>query len=152
MTETVVTETVEWLGEEFHVAERVSSLTVMRFAKIAKSNIDVAQMEGLAAMYDLLEQCVHPDDWDRFEAHADAQRADGEELLGVVKKVFAVIASRPTRRSSDSSGGPRTIEPSSTADSFSPDTGPARAITRLNAQGRPDLALVVRRRQESLSA
>lgn len=152
MTETVVTETVEWLGEQFHVADRVSSLTVMRFAKLAKSNIDVAQMEGLAAMYDLLEQCVHPDDWARFEAHADDQRADGEQLLAVVKQVFAVIAARPTRRSSDSSGGPRTIEPNSTDDSSLPDTGPDRAIIRLNDQGRPDLARVIRLRQESLTA
>lgn len=143
--------TIEFLGAEFHVADKVSSLAFMRFAKVAKAGTDAEDMDGLAAMYDLLQQCIATEDWHRFEAHADTQRADSEQLLEVIQKVFAVLADRPTGRSSDASDGPRIIEPSSTVDSSSP--APAeRAISRLNEQGRPDLALLVRRRAESQSA
>lgn len=145
--------TVDFLGEQFKVADKVGALAVMRFAKIAKAGVDASELDGLVALYDLLGQVVHPDDWARFEEHADSQHADGDALLELVQEVFALIAARPSGRSSDSSDGPRTIEPSSTVVSSSPDTAPTEAvISRLNGEGRPDLALLVRRRQESLTA
>lgn len=145
------TETVEWLGEEFHVAERVGHLALMRFAHLADGGADTRSMESLAAMYDLLEQTVHPDDWRRFERHANAQRADTDQLFQMVKDVFAVLAGRPTGRPSASSDGPRITEPNSTDDSSSPDTDHPM-VTVLNDKGRPDLALMVRRAQESLAS
>jgi len=145
-----MTETIPFLGEDFHVAESVGAMPLMRFAKIAKSGTGTGDMDGLAAIYDLLEQCIHPDDWGRFQAHADKVRASGDQLLDMVREVFTVLAGRPTGRSSDSSDGPLVIEPNSTDDSSSPDTD--RVIRRLNDQGRPDLALLVRRREESLIA
>lgn len=144
-----MTDTVEFLGDQFRVAERVSSLAVMHFAKVANSGVDTLDLAGLAAMYDLLEQCIHPDDWSTFEAHCNRHRADGEQLFDLVQRMFLVLAARPTGRPSDSSAGPRTIEPSSTADSSSPAIA---VIERLNAQQRPDLALLVRKRQESLAS
>lgn len=137
---------VDFLGEQFKVADKVGALPLMRFAKVARAGVDASELEGLAAMYDLLGQVIHPDDWSRFEDHADRVHADGDQLLGLVQEVFALMAARPTGRSSDSSDGPQTIEPSSTGDSSSP------VISRLNDQGRPDLALLVRRHQESLTA
>lgn len=144
-----MSETVEFCGVQFRIAEKVAALPLMRFAKVAKAGVDASELEGLAAMYDLLEQVIHPDDWAKFEKHADQQRADGEQLLEVVQAVFVLLADRPTGRSSDSSDGPRIIEPSSTADSSSPGSN---VISRLNGQGRPDLALLVRKREESLTA
>jgi hypothetical protein len=141
-----MTETVEFCGETFHIADKVAALPLMRFAKAAKAGVDSDDLDGLAALYDVLGQCIHPDEWGRFESHADRERADGDQLLEVVQEVFTLLAARPTGRSSDSSGGPRTIEPSSTVDSSS------RVIADLNDRGRPDLALVVRKRQEFLSA
>lgn len=144
---------VAFLGEQFKVADKVGALAVMRFAKIAKAGVDASELDGMVAMYDLLGQLIHPDDWSRFEDFADTQHADGDQLLELVQEVFALIAARPSGRSSDSSDGPRTIEPSSTVVSSSPDTDPSEAvISRLNSAGRPDLALLVRRRQESLTA
>lgn len=138
--------TVDFLGESFRVADRVGALPLMRFAKIAKAGVDASELDGLAAMYDLLGQVIQSDDWARFEEHADRQHADGDQLLALVQEALALVAARPTGRPSDSSAGPRTIEPNSTDDSSSP------VISRLNSQGRPDLALLVRRRQESLTA
>ena len=157
-----MTETVDFHGESFHVAERVGMLPMMRFAAFTKRQMrqladghDLTgedEIASLAAAYDLLEQCLHPLDWERFADHATAVHADMDELMAFVGEVMSVVSARPTGRSSDSSAGPRTIEPSSTGDSSSPATGPDRVIARLNEKGRPDLALMVRRRQESLAS
>jgi hypothetical protein len=140
-----VTATVDFFGKDFRVAERVGLMPMMRFAVLAKTGIDANEMEALAAMHDLLKNCIDDDDWPRFEQHASEKRADGDDLMEVVGKVMVALADRPTGRSSDSSDGPRIIEPSSTDDSSSP------VIHRLNDKGRPDLALMVRKREESLA-
>jgi hypothetical protein len=132
---------IEVFGETFEIAERIGLMPMMRFAKAAKSGLDSSDMDGLAAMYDLLGQCIAEKDWPRFEAAADRARADGDELMGVVTRVFEVLSERPTRRPSDSSDGPSTIEPTSTGDSSS------RVLARL--EGRPDLQLMVMQAQEA---
>lgn len=148
----IATEEVDLLGEKFHVAEKVGLMPAMRFAMVAQSGVDANEIEGLAAMHELLRQCVHPQDWDRFQRHAVTVCADGDELMECVGTVMAVLANRPTGRSADSSDGPRIIEPNSTEGSSSLDTGSEKVIQRLNERGRPDLALIVRERQEWLSA
>lgn len=135
--------TIEFLGEDFAIAERVGVLPLMRFAKVAKRGTDSMSMAGLAAMYDLLEQCIDADDWDRFCDHASEQRADGEQLMSVVGDVLSGIAGRPTQRPSDSSDGSPSTSESSVDDSV------RQVIADLEAKGRPDLALVVQQAQES---
>jgi hypothetical protein len=137
---------VEFCGERFRMAERVGLMPMMRFAKVAKAGVDSDDLDGLAAMYDLLEQCIADDEWARFQAHADKTRADGDELMRVVKDVFEVLSARPTRRPSGSSDGPQTTEPSSTGDSYS------QVIAREEAAGRPDRALILVQAQEARAA
>lgn len=138
--------TVEFEGEEFLVSERVGMMALMKFAKMAQAGVDSMSMLGLATMYDLLEQCIAPEDWDRFCAHADETRADGEQLMMTVGKTIAVLAGRPTTRPSDSSDGSLSTNESSVDDSA------LRVIADLEEQGRPDLALHVLRAQEGLRA
>lgn len=132
-----MTDKVEFLGREFTVAEKVGLMPLLRFAKAAKAGVDSADMDGMAAMYDLLRQCIADEEWAAFEAHADDQRASDEDLLGLVQRAMAVLAERPTRRPSDSSAGPQTTTVSS-EDALS-----SRVVARLEGQGRPDLALIV---------
>jgi len=133
--------TVEFLGERFAVAEKLGVLPMMRFAKVAKGGADSSDMDGLAAMYDLLQQSIADDEWERFSDHADAQRADSEELMQVVADVIAIHSGRPTSRPSDSSDGSQTTTAKSAGDSSS------QVIEALEAAGRPDLALFVMQAQ-----
>lgn len=143
--------TAEFNGKDFLIAERVGTMPLMRFAKFAQSGIEADSMEGLAATYEMIEQCLDPEDWSAFERHATTTRADEEELMEFVAKVMTIVSEgRPTGRSSDSSDGPQTIELSSEVDSSS--SGAEAVIHRFNEKGRPDLALIVRKRQESLTA
>lgn len=134
---------VTFCGETFRAADRIGALSVMRFAKIAQGGADSSDMDGLAAMYDLLEQCIDPADWPRFERTADQKRAGDEELFDVIGQVMAAQSDRPTVRPSASSDGPSVTAPRSTS------TPADRAIAR--EAGRPDLQLAIVKAQEHMA-
>lgn len=157
-----MSDTIDLHGEEYRIGERVGLMPMMRYARVAKRQLEreksgaksdgMDEIESLDATLSLLEQCVHPDDWSRFERDTTAKGLGQEEYMEFAGRVMALLANRPTTRPFDSSDGPQTTEPSSTVVSSSPDTGPSRVVERFNQQGRPDLALLVRKREESLSA
>jgi hypothetical protein len=141
--ETPVGDQVEFLGRGFTVAAKVGLMPLLRFAKAAKSGLDSSDVEGMAAMYDLLQQCIVDEEWAVFEQHATTQRADDEDLMKFIQQVMAVLSGRPTRRPSDSFTGPQNVRPSY-EDALS-----SRVTSRLEQQGRPDLALIVTEAQEA---
>jgi hypothetical protein len=141
--ETPVGDQIEFLGRGFTVAAKVGLMPLLRFAKAAKSGLDSSDVEGMAAMYDLLQQCIVDEEWAAFEQHATTQRADDEDLMDFIKRVMAVLSGRPTKRPSDSSTGPQNAR-SSYGDALS-----SRVTSRLEQQGRPDLALIVTEAQEA---
>lgn len=133
----------EFLGRPFALAEKVSALALMRFAKVASGGADTDEMTGLAAMYDLLQQVVNPADWAAFEEHADGVRAQPEDLLAFIQEVFEILSDRPTGPPSVSTDGRQNTSEPSAAGSSSP------VITRLEAAGRPDLAAMVRQADQA---
>jgi hypothetical protein len=133
-------------GESFAVAERIGLMPLMQFAVLAKGGADTDSMEGLVAIYELLRQCITDQDWPRFEAHATRVRADGDELLEMVRDAVALITARPTSQPSDSSDGPPSTSGSSAGGSGSPVTS---LIERLEAQGRPSIAYMVAQAEAS---
>jgi hypothetical protein len=135
--------TVEFAGEQFRTRRKVGAIALMRFAKVAKTGGDSATMDGLAAMYDLLEACIAKDEWQRFLSHAADVDADDGELMKVVSDVIELLSGRPTGRPSDSSDGPQTGKASSGGDSS------LRVVRRLEDEGRPDKALMVLMAQET---
>ena len=110
---------VRFAGQTFDTAERIGAMPLMRFAKVAKGGGDSADLEGLAAMYDLLKACIAPADWPRFERAADDSGADGGALMTVVADVVKLLSERPTVRPSVSSDGPPATPQSSEGDSYS---------------------------------
>ncbi len=131
-------ETVEFKGERFRIAEKVGLMPLMRFAHASSQDMSTADMEALAAIYDMLRDCIHPGveacgkcaackkenpseckqydagDWRKFEAHATKTKADADELLPVVRQVIELIAARPTPEPSGSSNGSAPISQKST--------------------------------------
>jgi len=95
----------KFCGEVFTIADKIGVIPLGRFAKAAMSGLDTAEMEGMAAMVDMLCDAVVDEDRDRFLQVCTQNRADGDDLMPVVQAVFEVISGRPTRQLSDSSGG-----------------------------------------------
>lgn len=113
---------VEFMGSTYRIADKVGLMPLIRFARAARRGTDAADMEGLAAIGDMLEDCIDPEDWPRFEADATLHKADDTDLLPVVQQTIELLTARPTRRPSGSSDGPSTTSPSSTGSSPSPDS------------------------------
>lgn len=132
-----MSEQVIFLGESFEVADRIGLMPLMRFAKTAQAGVDSSDMAGLAAMYDLIQQCLTDPEWPRFEAHCDRERADGDQLMTFVREVITLISARPTSRSSGSSDGPSSTARNSEVDLSS------EVVTQLVRRGRPDLGTMV---------
>lgn len=128
---------ITFCGEQFTTSERIGLMPLMRYAQAEKTG---DYMGGLVALYDLLEQCIDPAEWGRFQLVAERERADEDTLTDVVRDVIEALAARPTGRSSDSSDGPVT--------GSSPDAA-SRLVTDFESKGRPDLALLV---QQAASA
>lgn len=155
--------TVEFRGKRFAVRDTVSLLPMMKFAVIAKRQKAATdrgetgggeqEMDALAALFELLEQCIAPHDFGAFYDHALSVGASQEELMHVVADAHRARAARPTQRSQPSPGGQSTTGPSSEAGSSSPawsvPQGSIDVQRHLEEQGRPDMALVVKRAREA---
>jgi hypothetical protein len=132
-------------GEEFRAAWPVPVMALAEFAHVSQGGADSNDMDGLAAMYDLFESVIDPEDWDRFKRHAKKSRATDKDLMLLVRKVITGQTDRPTVRPSDSSDGPEVTEPSSESeqDSSEPSDLTLRVVQREERGGRPDRALMV---------
>jgi hypothetical protein len=115
---------VTFLGAEFATAEKIGLMPLMRFAAAAKAGLDSDDMDGLAALYTLIQDCIDPADWPRFERHATDTKAEADDLMKVVQTVIEALAARPTQRPADSSAGP----PSTSAPSKGISSTPGRRV------------------------
>jgi hypothetical protein len=100
-------------GELFTVADDINFVALGRFASAANSGMDSAEMEGLAAMIDLISSVVVDEDRDRFLSLASRKRADGELLMQIVQAVIESQTGRPTEQPSGSPDGLSTTGESS---------------------------------------
>lgn len=105
---------VEFEGKEFGIADKVGLMPLMEFAYHANSGIDTSDMGALAAIYEMLKDCIHPEEWDKFRAHAKHVKAGAEELMPVVQQTVELLTARPTSPESDSSSPSRQMSPSLT--------------------------------------
>lgn len=108
-------DTFKFCGEIFTVSDQIGVIPLGRFAKAAVSGMDTAEMDGLAAMVDLLADAVIDEDRERLLETAARNRAQGEDLLPIVRAVIRSQTGRPTQQPSDSSDGLQPTGASSTA-------------------------------------
>jgi hypothetical protein len=127
---------VQFLGESFELRPKVSEYALLKFARAAAAGEDGDTMEGMASMLRLLEKCIVPADWRRFDRLADEKDATAEQIMDVIKAAFEQVAERPTALPSDSSDGQISTEPKSGSNS---------AVKDSVLSGRPDLQLAVMR-------
>jgi hypothetical protein len=119
---------VEFKGRRFRMAASIGLMPLLRFAHLSRKGLDSADMEGLAAMYAMIRDCIDtepsvryetdartgeektihgPSEWDRFEDWATESKASDTDLFGMVNRVIEVISARPTEHRSESSTGSR---------------------------------------------
>lgn len=139
---------VEFKGEEFAPKGAVNRMRTLYLAKVARDNqkrltdaekrgdtdaAGEAMMHINAALYDLVQSVLRPDDFERFMAACDEQGVDDAELYAFAGQMMGAAAERPTERSSDSSAGPSTTPVSSESR--------AEALVTERFVGRPDMQM-----------
>jgi hypothetical protein len=131
-------EVIIFAGRPFKVAEKFGLMPLIKLGYLSKKGLDTADEDALAAMYDVIRQAIHADDWDAFCDHAADVHADEDELMACVQQAVQVISGRPTRRPSDSSDGPSPTGTSSSGALSSP-----ASLTPRQAQAREHLRLLL---------
>jgi hypothetical protein len=107
--------TVTLAGKQFRIADKVGLMPLLKFAAFA--DVDTQDARALGAMYAMLRDCIHADDWRAFEDHATECKADADDLLDVISKAVELISGRPTGQPGPSSPGRRGISAGSTGSS-----------------------------------
>jgi hypothetical protein len=132
---------VEFMGAYFKMADRIGLMPLLKFAHASSKGVDSTDMEGLAALYSMIRDCIDqekpteerpnpetgeletvpvgPSEFDRFETHATEMKAEADDLMSLVQRVIEAIAARPTRPPGDSSAGRQTTSENSKASSSS---------------------------------
>jgi len=132
------TGTFGYFGHEIRVNPELSEITLLRLARIGEAAGDQSSpVQMLDALEQMCRAVVHADDFDTFWSAAEANRQTVDDLGDVVAAVIEAVSERPTEQPSDSLGGPSTGDTRSEAGSSLP------VAQRLEAKGRPDLALMV---------
>lgn len=116
---------VECMGKWFRVADKIGLMPLMKFAHVASKDVDSGDMDGLAAIYDMLKDCLAAEEWNGFVQHMIDTKADAEDMMPVVRKTIEIINARPTQPRSGSSSGSHGTTPTSTDGSSSPARRPA---------------------------
>lgn len=114
-------ETIEFNDQTYKISDSVALFTLMRFARAAESGINLMDFRALAALHAFLQDCIHPDDWGRFqEDMISTKQSSVDALLTVATDVIEKLTSRPTAQPSASSSTPSGSSDGSTDGSSSP--------------------------------
>jgi hypothetical protein len=95
--------TVPLGGSEFRLAEDVGIMPLMEWA--AAADVDVESADGLRAVYYVLKDIVHADEWAEFRRYCRDEKLSAEQILDFANSALEVLAGRPTEESGGSSDG-----------------------------------------------
>lgn len=98
--------TVEFLGKRFRISDKVGLFPLMMFADAAEEGMDTDDPRALAAIWRMLRDCIHPEDWQAFVRHGTDQKCnDTEVMFGVCEQTVRLLTARPSPPPSVSSSG-----------------------------------------------
>lgn len=142
MSEVDERNTLEFLGETFHMNPGEDyQWEMMEFAGAA-TGVEVNSLSGASAVYGLLKAVIVTDEWEKFRRTARAGKAQVDrDLMPLVVTAFMQRTGRPTSPPSGSSGGRTLTPPSSEVADYS------QVVRELEEQGRPDVAYMVKMAQ-----
>jgi hypothetical protein len=93
----------ETVNRSYRIADKVGLMPLMKFAYNASGGIATDDMRALSAIYEMLRDCLHDAEWDRFQSEMTELKADAEDMLPIVQQTIEILTARPTRPVSGSS-------------------------------------------------
>lgn len=88
---------------EFRLASDVGIMPLMEWA--AAADKDVASADGLRAVFYVLQDVVHEEEWAEFRKFTRDNKVDANELLDFANSALEALAGRPTEDATGSSDG-----------------------------------------------
>ena len=82
-------------GKSFRLADSIGLMALMEFA-VAADEIDALAGSQLVAMYRLLKDVVHEDDWADFAKHTREAKCTDEDFADFQNAALEALAARPT--------------------------------------------------------
>lgn len=140
------TDTFGWFGATMRVGSMGDLVLIdfmQRLGGIEASGAEALeedpalQGEAAGALYEFFQAFVHEEDFTEFWRLARTNGQRVEDLMALFRALVEAGTSRPTRRRSGSPGGRRSTGAKSTP------SGSSTAARRLEAVGRPDLAMAI---------
>jgi hypothetical protein len=124
-------------GRMFGIADRVGLMPLAEFAYHASSGMDTGDMGAMAAIYEMLQDCIRPEEWPAFKRYAKQIKADVEDLMDCVQQTTELLTANPTQRESGYSHPSSKVSDSLTDNSSGQTAGliPVADLGRLASSG-----------------
>lgn len=119
-------------GAEFAMTDRIGLAPLILLAVAGSRGVDSSDAQGLVALHDVLNDCLDETEHERFWRHAIDTKADGDDLMTVVKEVIQAVSARPTGSPSGSSAGRRQTSVNSKGSSRPTVTPPGDGLTSVD--------------------
>lgn len=87
-------------GVKIRLQDTIGSMALMEWA--ASGDETIGSVAGLRAVYHVLEDLVHPDDWVLFRSTTRKAKTDAEKLFDFVNDAMEKISALPTKQRDDS--------------------------------------------------
>lgn len=153
-------DTFTWFGQTIRIANDIGPMPFLQFADAASAGLGADDMDGLAAMYAMLRECIDERDFATFRTLATKNRVTGDALLEVVGGIIEAATGRPTVQPSsslDGSPSTSTMSPSRSSSTVVdlPSLSTAEKVARdlrvaFPPESRPDLREALRLVDEPL--
>jgi hypothetical protein len=88
-------------GRQFRIADRVGLMPLIEFAFHANSGMSTSDMSSMAAIYEMLMDCIDPEEWDAFRRYSKEIKADTDDLMEVIQQTTELLTANPTLPQSD---------------------------------------------------
>jgi hypothetical protein len=83
-------------GRMFRLSDSIGLMPLMEWAA-SRDEVDTTNTGALLSFYRILQDLVHPDDWQEFRAHTRENKCIDEEFIAFQAAALEALAARPTR-------------------------------------------------------
>jgi len=95
---------LEFMGKLFRLSDTAGVMPLLKYSAYAESPSMLGPAAG--ALYAMLKDTIHEEEWDEFERHAMEQKARMDDLQDVIVKCVELLTARPTGSPSGSASRP----------------------------------------------
>ncbi len=97
---------IKFKGSEYKLAEEIGVWPLMQFSAAAESGLTLGEQRGLAALYAMLHDVIHEDDWGRFQQDMITQKTqDLTALMRLANDAVAMLQDELDKKNTSASNG-----------------------------------------------